>query len=195
MQEDMSSLTWLKVTQAFLEPPLPRCFPQHRSRFSHTVRVHKNASFLLLMMCWEKTGLFNYSFESCYFMLIRCKFRRFACVISPGFTGGLRGLPSALYWHRKSICLAFPVMTSASARLLPVTHAALVWTGDCGFPFTSGAPPRRLRCCNPARFQNQTAPERESPPSPLLRTMEPHLPQCIIVLLVWKSCWVSGKEC
>ncbi|KAK9956837.1 hypothetical protein ABG768_014545, partial [Culter alburnus] len=55
-------------------------------------------------------------------------------------------------------------MSSASARLLPVTHAALVWTGDCGFPFTSGAPPRRLRCCNPARFQNQTA--TEGPPSP-----------------------------
>ncbi len=64
---------------AFLEPPLPRCFPQHRSRFSHTARVHKSALFLLLMMCWEKTGLFNYSFESCYFMLIRCKFRRVLC--------------------------------------------------------------------------------------------------------------------
>lgn len=80
-------------------------------------------------------------------LLPLCRF--FLLCATPGFTGGLLRLPGSLYWHRKSIRLTFRLMSSASARLLPVTHSALVWTGGCGFPFTTGPQPWCLQVCTP----------------------------------------------
>lgn len=104
---------------------------------------------------------------------------------------GLLRLPGFLYWHRKSIRLTFRLMSSASARLLPVTHSALVWTGGCGFPFTTGPQPWCLQVCTPVTLHAfESASEWNGPPIQNNRASSAH-----IHYLTWLEVLLHDKLC